>query len=121
MRRFRQQLGKSRIAMVLFGVLFFALLPLLFPIAIIQNWMRNRRLLQQVRHFVCVACGTRLGVEAIRLADERWRKVVADLHAKSPGMRFRLVRDIDAVCPCCGREYRMMGSKLDQKLAGELR
>jgi hypothetical protein len=108
LRRFRKQLGKSKIVLVLFAAMFLALLPLLLPIAIVQNRMRDRRILREVSQFVCVSCGTRLGVEALRLADERWRTIVADLHAKSPGMRFRLVRDVDAVCPCCGREYQYL-------------
>jgi hypothetical protein len=107
-RRFRRQLGRSKIVFVFFSAMFLALWPLLLPVAMVQNRIRERRILQQVSQFVCIACGTRLGAEAMRLADERWRTIVADLHAKSPGMRFRLVRDIDAVCPCCCREYHYL-------------
>jgi hypothetical protein len=105
MRRFRKQLGTSKVGIVLFAVLFLVLLPLLLPVAALQVQISNRRLLKLVREFVCVACGARLGEESVRLARERWNATVAELHAKSPGIKFRLVRDIDAVCPSCGHEY----------------
>lgn len=105
MKRFRKQLGKSKVGIALFAVLFLVLLPLLLPVAAVHLRISNRRLLKLVREFVCVACGARLGAESVRLASERWNATVAELHAKSPGIKFRLVRDIDAVCPSCGQEY----------------
>jgi hypothetical protein len=58
------------------------------------------------RGLACSECGAPLGAEAIRLAKERWAAMVADRHAKNPGVRFRLVCDIDAICTRCGREYQ---------------
>jgi hypothetical protein len=100
---------KSKLVLVLFSVAFVALLPfiLLFilPVAAVQTQLRTRRILKLASEFACVVCGTQLGAEAVRLADERCAKTIADLQARSPGIRFRLVRDIHAICPSCGCEY----------------
>lgn len=105
MKRLRKQLSKSKVGFALFAVLFLVLLPLLLPVAAVQAGISNRRRLKLVREFVCVACGARLGEESVRLGHERWHATVVALHPKSPGIKFRLVCDIDAVCPSCGHEY----------------
>lgn len=105
MQRLRKRMGKSNVAFALFGAAFLVLLPLLVPVAVTQNWIRTRRILNLACNSDCVACGARLGAEAIHRANERWKTIVANVRAKSPGMRFRLVCDIDAICPSCGQGY----------------
>ncbi|MEQ8854048.1 hypothetical protein [Gimesia sp.] len=61
---------------------------------------------QLASRFVCLECGEVLGVEAIRLANERWDEIVKAIIAKSePGTRLRLVRTVEALCPHCGCQY----------------
>ncbi|MEQ8634777.1 hypothetical protein [Gimesia maris] len=38
--------------------------------------MKSERRRQLASRFVCLECGEVLGVEAIRLADERWEEIV---------------------------------------------
>ncbi len=89
----------------LITVLFILLLPIILPIALIQDWRRTRRIAKVISSFVCVSCGAMLGMEAVRLGDERWRAIIADLHERFPNDRLRILRDIHAICPKCGREY----------------
>ena len=105
MSRLGKRLKRSKGLGFLITVLFVLLLPIILPIALIQDRLRTRRIASVIRDFVCELCGTTLGMEAVRLGDERWRAVIADLHARFPDTRFRIVRDIHAVCPKCGREY----------------
>lgn len=99
------RLGRSKIGAILFGIGFVALLPVMLPVALAQHQLRNRRIRKLAEGFACEACGTTLGAQALRLADERWAKIVANRQASAPGMRFRMVRDVDAICPSCGRGY----------------
>jgi predicted RNA-binding Zn-ribbon protein involved in translation (DUF1610 family) len=105
MKSFRKRLARSGIAVGLFAAAFLVLLPILLPIAAIQNQMRNRRILKLARNLDCASCGARLGAEAIQLAAQHWAAIMARHQAMYPGTKLRLVRDVDAVCPHCGREY----------------
>lgn len=105
MKSLRKRLARSGIAMGMFAVGFLALLPIMLPVALIHNHMRNRRILKLARDLDCASCGARLGAEAIQLGTQRWAAIVARHHAMYPGTRLRLVRDVDAVCPSCGCEY----------------
>lgn len=88
-------------------VLFFILLlPILMPYSLLKDRVEKRRRRQLASRFVCVECGEVLGVEAIRLADERWDEIVkAIISRNEPGTRLRLVRTVDAICPHCGCLY----------------
>src|SRR5688572_1643370 len=105
MKSFRKRLARSGIAVGMFAAAFLVLLPIMLPVAIIQNQMRSRRILKLACDLDCASCGTRLGTEAIQLGAQRWAAIVAGRHAMYPGMKLRLVCDVDAVCPHCGREY----------------
>jgi YgiT-type zinc finger domain-containing protein len=105
MKSFRKRLARSGIAVGMFAAAFLVLLPIMLPVAVIQNQMRNRRILKLARDLDCASCGARLGAEAIQLGAQRWAAIVTRHHALYPGTRLRLVRDVDAVCPRCGREY----------------
>ena len=68
--------------------------------------MKSERRRQLASRFVCLECGEVLGVEAIRLADERWEEIVkAIISYNETGTRLRLVRTVDAICPHCGCLY----------------
>jgi hypothetical protein len=106
---------RNKCGVFVFGAAFVALLPFMLPVAAIQSQLHTRRLLKLVSDFVCLTCGTRLGAEALRLADERWATTIADRQAKYPGVKYRLVRDMHAVCPGCGCEYTYLDA--DRSLA----
>ena len=97
-------LGGLRI-LVLATVLILAL-PVILPlVAVLEARDRWRRHVCAER-FVCVGCGQVLGRDALTRADTDWAEYVARLHRERPGVRFRLVRDVNAVCGHCGARYR---------------
>jgi hypothetical protein len=105
MKSFRKRLARSGIAVDMFAAAFLVLLPIMLPVAVIQNQMRNRRILKLARDLDCAACGARLGAEAIQLGAQRWAAIAARSHSMYPGTKLRLVCDVDAACPRCGREH----------------
>jgi hypothetical protein len=105
MSRLRKRLARSDALIFVIMVLFVLLLPIILPIVLIQDRIRTRRIAKVVCSLVCIFCHTQLGMEAVQLGDERWSAIVTDLHARFPVARFRLLRDIHAVCPRCGCEY----------------
>jgi hypothetical protein len=105
MGRLRKRIAKNKLVGLLVTVTFVLLLPIILPLVLILDGLRTRKIKRIVCDFICVSCGTQLGVEALRLGNERWAAIISDLHKQYPGMRFRIVRDIHAVCPNCGCEY----------------
>jgi|SRR6266545_6318171 len=103
--RFRKKLARSKLLGSLITIAFVLLLPIILPVALIQDQIRTRKIKRIICAFVCASCGTRLGTEAIRLGNERWAAIVSDLHARFPDRKLRVLRDVHAVCPNCGREY----------------
>ncbi|HAH46255.1 hypothetical protein [Gimesia sp.] len=88
-------------------LIFILLLPILVPFSLLKNQLEKRKRGQLASRFVCLECGNMIGVEAIRLADERWSEIVKIIMSKSdPGIRLRLVRTVDAICPHCCCQYR---------------
>lgn len=77
-------------------------LPVLIPYAIGRYYLDRHRLRAAARRIACPACGCPLGVEAVREADECWRSHVKWLCREHPGIRFRLVRMVQAICVHCG-------------------
>lgn len=81
-------------------------LPIIALVDLIQERKQIRRITKLVCGFICVSCGTRLGMEALRLGNERWAAIVSELQRQYPDTKLSLVRTIHAVCPHCGCEYR---------------
>ena len=90
-------------AVCLCFVLLLFTIPLVAHVLVSQE---KRKRLEAAEHTRCSACGGILGAEAIRLADAAWDQYVAKLREENPGVRFRLVRTLDAICPHCGARYR---------------
>ncbi|KAA0139020.1 hypothetical protein FYZ48_10190 [Gimesia chilikensis] len=88
-------------------VLFFILLlPILVPYSLLMDRVEKRRLRQLASRFVCEQCGEVLGVEAIRLADERWDEMELQMmRIEEPVARVVRSRLLDAICPHCGCQY----------------
>lgn len=77
-------------------------LPVLLPYALIAHQLYRRRLRRAAEAQSCPSCGGYLGIAALQASEDRWRAHVADLFRDHPGVRFRLVRLIHAVCTACG-------------------
>ncbi len=90
-------------------VVFVVALPVAFPIAMIQHTRAERRKGQRVLETPCVRCGEILGQAALDRADAEWSAHMAQLFRDHPGMRFRLVRTVNAVCVACGQAHRYDG------------
>lgn len=86
------------------------LVILLFPVflayGVFTHFQRRRRMRQAAKRSVCPECGTILGDDALRLADQLWIEDVSRLRRQNPGVKFRLVRLVDAVCQSCGASLR---------------
>jgi hypothetical protein len=98
------------LAFVLFAVVFVVLLPVILPAIAILDALDTRRMRAAARKFACLSCGSYLGDEAIRLAEEAWRQDMSEKHANDPGLRLlrrspRIVRHLFAICPRCGARY----------------
>jgi hypothetical protein len=89
-------------------ILFVLLLPVLLPYGFISNALFRRRLKRAAERSKCPTCGSNLGDEALKLADEHWREYVSCLHRQHPGVRFRLVRLVHAICVSCGASLRFV-------------
>ena len=79
--------------------------PVLIPIAALLHLRDRRRMEAAARKARCESCGAILGVASLRRADAAWAEHVAALHRDRPGVRFRLVRDLWAMCATCDAEY----------------
>lgn len=95
---------------VIAGTLFVMLSPILLPVALILHSREQKRMRFLAETFPCLSCGRILGAESLRLADTQWENRLAGLtrdHAGS-GIRFRIVRDVDAICPNCGTQHKFI-------------
>ena len=82
------------------------LLPVILPLTVLGQKRYQKRLRGLAEGFPCVECGQNIGVEALQLADDRWDEMLAERRRLYPNIKFRLVRDLQALCPHCGCEYR---------------
>ena len=87
-------------------VLLFFLLPVILPVALMLDARDLRRRRASAERFVCVRCGQVLGLGALARADAVWAEYVEKLHREHSGYRFRLVRQVQAICSRCGTRYR---------------
>src|SRR5262249_1619306 len=91
-----------RVPTPVFVVAFVLALPVLLPCALISHRLHRRRLRTVAQAHPCPLCGNILSIAALRAGDEEWRAYVAALHRLNPGVRFRLVRLVHAICTACG-------------------
>jgi hypothetical protein len=61
-----------------------------------------------VVNFACLSCGGILGAEALHLADDAWAAYFATL--AQDGIRRRVVKNFDAICPHCGAHHKFIAS-----------
>jgi transcription elongation factor Elf1 len=66
----------------------------------------QRALLARARAFACLSCGKPLGDEAVAQADALWEQHMQRLLSREP-VKHRVVRNLDAVCPHCGKRYQL--------------
>ena len=91
------------------GVILLVLsLPVLLPYGIVSHAIFRCRLKRAAERSVCQTCGSKLGKEALKLADRQLRENVDCFHRLHPGLRLRMVRLVDAVCLTCGTSLRFI-------------
>src|SRR5262249_27723729 len=73
-------------------------LPLFLPFVDVLHGVYLRRLHAAADQFRCVACGQILGRKSIQLADAEWTERMRELMNRFPGVRPRVVRNLDAIC-----------------------
>lgn len=85
------------------------MLPVIIPAVALMSWRDTVRLKRLARQTSCRNCGGLLGDEAIERGEAAWRERMSELHWRPEwGIRRRVVRDIHAVCPCCGAGYEFI-------------
>ena len=84
----------------------FLAMPFILPYVAVSEARRKRRLQKCVSSTYCEECGQLLGTPSVELSNKMWRQHVQELHEKHPGVRFRLVRPHDSICPHCKTEYK---------------
>ena len=96
--------ARRNIGGFLFILTFLALLPVIAPVGTVISFFHRRRMLRIAEITNCSACGICLGPAATRLSDERCRQEAIERRKKFPGVIFRIIRDVHAICPACGAE-----------------
>ena len=91
-------------------VLLLLALPLILPFLALDQKLTRRRQLLALAGRPCAVCTSSLDYRALDFADALWASRVAAMRAEHPGMRFRLVRHLHAVCPACDAEYEWNGA-----------
>lgn len=81
-------------------------LPVTLPYLAITQARRDSRLRKCALKTECEECGNLLGEESLRLSSKVWEQYVRDFRDKHPGVRFRIVRPHDSICPNCNAQYR---------------
>jgi hypothetical protein len=84
--------------------------PVLLPIALFLHSRDQKRMHVLAEIFACLSCGRILGADSLRLADEVWAVHLAELARdyEGTGIRYRVVRNFDAICPHCGTYHKFM-------------
>jgi hypothetical protein len=90
---------------VLIAVLVVIASPVLIPVALALH-ERERRAMRAIAETTrCKRCGATLGAASLEQADQAWADHVAALHRDHPGVRFRLLRGLWALCAVCAARY----------------
>lgn len=89
-------------------LLFILLLPLILPTAFALHVVYLHRLRSAASRFACTGCGQILGKESLGLADAEWARRMQEMRIKYPGVKFRVVRHLHAICPKCEKRYRFL-------------
>ena len=71
-----------------------------------------------VYEFSCLKCHQRLGVEGVRLGNQKWKDFLGSFHRQNPGCLVSFVRGVHAVCPRCGCEYTYHSEDVSLRLRG---
>src|SRR5215469_18965556 len=88
-------------AMVALVVVLLIGMPLLIPVAVVSQAIYKFRMRQAAKSFACMNCNTILGLGALTLADQVWGEHIREVH-RNPGLRYRIVRTLHAICLNCG-------------------
>jgi predicted RNA-binding Zn-ribbon protein involved in translation (DUF1610 family) len=96
----------SKLGIPLFAIGMVIFLPILLPIGLISHGIYLLRLRAAANRFKCVGCGQILGRKSIELADDEWARHMRELMDRNPGVRLRVVRNLHAICPNCGKQYQ---------------
>lgn len=85
--------------------------PFIVPCLLIEQAVADRRRKREANNFRCVRCGRVLGQAAIAKANEYCRDHARELRQRFPHSRFRLVRNVWAICTECGARYDYLGKQ----------
>ena len=96
--RFRNRI----IAIPLYVVALIVFLPIVLPYVLVIHALERTKLKRIVSSKRCPNCMAELTTESVSSADSRWKAYVEEIRLAHPGARFRIVRDLDALCGKCG-------------------
>jgi len=92
---------RSNLVLNMVAIALILALPVLVLLAAAGHGLYLYRLRAAANRAGCPACGHRLGTEALRQADQYWQGHLDELRRTYPGIRFRVVRLIHAICTEC--------------------
>ena len=98
----------NKVWVALLAIVFVLFLPLIVLAASVSHGVYLRRLRATANRFRCASCGQILGRSSIQLADEAWARRMREFAILHPGVRFRVVRNLHAICPECGKQYQFV-------------
>ena len=81
-------------------------LPVMLPVAMIQHTLAERRKKRRVLVAPCVRCGVVLGTAALERASAEWAAHMEKLFREHPGIHFRMVCELQAVCLACEQAHK---------------
>lgn len=98
---------RSGVVIALLAVVVLLTLPLLIPVMLVWEAIRERKKRTVASSFACLKCGAILGAAAVRLANEVYKEEMRKLwEQKPPGVKWRLApRTLHAICLACGTRY----------------
>ncbi|HKX30599.1 MAG TPA: hypothetical protein VJ302_23120 [Blastocatellia bacterium] len=98
----------NKLWVTLLAIVVVLFLPLILVAVSVWHGVYLRRLRAAANQFRCASCGQILGSRSIQLADEEWGRRMQEFMKLHPGVRLRMVRNLHAICPTCGKQYQFV-------------
>jgi hypothetical protein len=80
-------------------------MPVVLPYVAVSESLQKRRMITAAEVTRCKQCGRLLTRRSLELANQKVSTERAELRAKHPKTRFRIVRNLWAICTHCFAEY----------------
>src|SRR5579871_1587260 len=90
---------------------------------VVALWLAHRNDLISLRktanEFRCVSCGMILGMKSLELAETECMRHMEELRRQNPGVKFRMIRNLHAICANCGTMFSFVKKDRTFVVTGE--